>query len=141
MSMENAGKPAIRTPEMAQRFVCHVHGNKTFLNRMSLPVVSKIHMLLNLLIIVLSAFIFKMAYYTIYIHWIQYAYVYKFFFFNSKLFIHEFHYMYVVGIKKILYEKRTLVSFIHIFIYFISNDIGKLILLYFYTSDAITVDI
>lgn len=63
------------------------------------------------------------------------------FFFNSKLFIHEFHYMYVVGIKKILYEKRTLVSFMHIFIYFISNDIGKLILLYFYTSDAITVDI
>lgn len=126
MSMENAGKPAIRTPEMAQRFVCHVHGNKTFLNRMSLPVVSKIHMLLNLLIIVLSAFIFKNGILHIYIHWIQYAYVYKlFFFFNSKLFIHEFHYMYVVGIKKILYEKRTLVSFMHIFIYFISNDIGN----------------
>lgn len=49
--------------------------------------------------------------------------------------------MYVVGIKKILYEKRSLVSFMHIFIYLISNDIGKLILLYFYTSDAITVDI
>lgn len=143
MSMENAGKPAIRTPEMAQQFVCHVHGNKTFLNRMSLPVVSKIHMLLNLLIIVLSAFIFKngILHNLHTLNTICICLWVFLFFFNSKLFIHEFHYMYVVGIKKILYEKRTLVSFMHIFIYFISNDIGKLILLYFYTSDAITVDI
>lgn len=49
--------------------------------------------------------------------------------------------MYVVGIKKILYEKRILVLFIYIFIYFIFNDIGKLILLYFYILDVIIVDI
>lgn len=56
--MENAGKPAKRTPEMAQQFVCHVHGNKIFLNRMSIHVVSIIYMFLNLLIIVVSAFIY-----------------------------------------------------------------------------------
>lgn len=122
MSMENAGKPAIRTPEMAQRFVCHVHGNKTFLNRMSLPVVSKIHMLLNLLIIVLSAFILKNGILHIYIHWIQYAYVYKlfFFFFNSKLFIHEFHYMYVVGIKKdIIWKENSSVIYTYFYLFYL----------------------
>lgn len=83
-----------------------------------------------------------MAYYTFtYIEYNMHMFISFGFFFNSKLFIHEFHYMYVVGIKKILYEKGSLVSFMHIFIFFISNDIGKLILLYFYTSDAITVDI
>lgn len=61
--------------------------------------------------------------------------------FGFKFFIYEFYYMYVVGIKKIFYEKRFLVLFMYIFIFFIFNDIGKLILLYFYILDVIIVDI